>query len=181
MGVPASIMKPRLLFVAAVVALTCFGLVMIFSASSIEALSEQGDAAYYLKRQLLCICLGLVLAFCTGFFDYHSICSRPVLLFLWVVTMGMLVVVFVAGSGANGATRWLSVGPLRIQPSEFAKVTVLYAAATLASEFFGDRATSIGSFAITAGVALGGPLALILVQPDKGTTGIICVESSNQR
>ena len=108
MGVPASIMKPRLLFVAAIVALTCFGLVMIFSASSIEALSEQGDAAYYLKRQLLCIGLGLILAFCTGFFDYHSICSRPVLLFLWVVTMGMLVVVFVAGSGANGATRWLA-------------------------------------------------------------------------
>ena len=55
MGVPASIMKPRLVFVAVVFALTCFGLVMIFSASSIEALSEQGDAAYYLKRQLLCI------------------------------------------------------------------------------------------------------------------------------
>ena len=114
-----------------------------------------------------------MLAFCTGFFDYHSICSRPVLLFLWVVTMGMLVVVFVAGSGANGATRWLSVGPLRIQPSEFAKVTVLYTAAMLASEFFGGRAMSYGSFAITVGVALGGPLALILVQPDKGTTGII--------
>lgn len=173
MGVPASIMRPRLVFVAVVFALTCFGLVMIFSASSIEALSEQGDAAYYLKRQLLCIGLGLMLAFCTGFFDYHSICSRPVLLFLWVVTMGMLVVVFVAGSGANGATRWLSVGPLRIQPSEFAKVTVLYTAAMLASEFFGGRAMSYGSFAITVGVALGGPLALILVQPDKGTTGII--------
>ena len=44
MGVPARIMRPCLLLIAIAVALTCFGLVMIYSASSVEAMSEQGDA-----------------------------------------------------------------------------------------------------------------------------------------
>ena len=128
MGVPARIMRPCLLLVAAAVGLTLFGLVMIYSASSVEAMSEQGDAAFYVKRQALFIVAGLVLAAGAAKADYHKLCSKTGLAAMGLVIIGMLVVVRVAGSGANGATRWLEVGPLRLQPSEFAKVFVLLAA-----------------------------------------------------
>lgn len=173
MGVPARIMRPCLLLIAIAAGLTCFGLVMIYSASSVEALSEQGDAAYYVKRQALFIVIGLVFAAGVARVDYHKLCSQKGLAAMAVVIIAMLVAVRVAGSGANGATRWLSVGPLRLQPSEFAKVFVLLAASGTAAEYFCERAIDDVTFfkRLAAYVAL--PILLILAQPDKGTCGII--------
>ena len=87
----------------------------------------------------------------------------------------MGVVVRVAGSGANGATRWLEVGPLRLQPSEFAKVFVLLAASGTAAEFFAERTIDQTTFAKRLALYVGLPVLLIVVQPDKGTAGIICL------
>ena len=175
LGVPARIMRPCLLLIAVTCVLVCFGLVMIFSASSVEAMSEQGDAAFYVKRQFMFIVAGLALAIGVAKVDYHRLCSRG-----WLVGVGgaialMLVVVRFAGSGANGATRWLAVGPLRLQPSEFAKVSVLFAAAATASDYFSERRIDQSEFFKRVLLYIGLPLALILVQPDKGTTGIIAL------
>ena len=175
MGVPARIMRPCLLLVAAAVGLTLFGLVMIYSASSVEAMSEQGDAAFYVKRQALFIVAGLVLAAGAAKADYHKLCSKTGLAAMGLVIIGMLVVVRVAGSGANGATRWLEVGPLRLQPSEFAKVFVLLAASGTAAEFFAERTIDQTTFLKRLGLYVGLPVLLIVVQPDKGTAGIICL------
>lgn len=175
MGVPARIMRPCLLLVAAAVGLTLFGLVMIYSASSVEAMSEQGDAAFYVKRQALFIVAGLVLAAGAAKADYHKLCSKTGLAAMGLVIIGMLVVVRVAGSGANGATRWLEVGPLRLQPSEFAKVFVLLAASGTAAEFFAERTIDQTTFAKRLALYVGLPVLLIVVQPDKGTAGIICL------
>lgn len=175
MGVPARIMRPCLLLVAAAVGLTLFGLVMIYSASSVEAMSEQGDAAFYVKRQALFIMAGLVLAAGAAKADYHKLCSKTGLAAMGLVIIGMLVVVRVAGSGANGATRWLEVGPLRLQPSEFAKVFVLLAASGTAAEFFAERTIDQTTFAKRLALYVALPVLLIVVQPDKGTAGIICL------
>nr|WP_083580635.1 putative peptidoglycan glycosyltransferase FtsW [Parolsenella massiliensis] len=175
MGVPARIMRPCLLLIAIAVALTCFGLVMIYSASSVEAMSEQGDAAFYVKRQALFIVIGVALAIAVAKVDYHWLCSQTGLTLMAVVIIGMLVAVRVAGSGANGATRWLTVGPLRLQPSEFAKVFVLLAASATAGDYFCERSIDLPTFLKRAVAYVGVPLALILVQPDKGTTGIIAL------
>lgn len=175
MGVPARIMRPCLLLIAAAVGLTLFGLVMIYSASSVEAMSEQGDAAFYVKRQALFIVAGLVLAAGAAKADYHKLCSKTGLAAMGLVIIGMLVVVRVAGSGANGATRWLEVGPLRLQPSEFAKVFVLLAASGTAAEFFAERTIDQATFVKRLALYVGLPVLLIVVQPDKGTAGIICL------
>ena len=175
MGVPARIMRPCLLLIAVTVALTCFGLVMIYSASSVEAMSEQGDAAYYVKRQALFIVIGLALAVGAAKVDYHKLCSRGWLLGMGAGIMLMLVAVRVAGSGANGATRWLVVGPLRLQPSEFAKVFVLLACAGTASDYLVEHSIDQAQFYKRLAVYVGLPLGLILIQPDKGTTGVIAL------
>ena len=80
-----------------------------------------------------------------------------------LVIIGMLVVVRVAGSGANGATRWLEVGPLRLQPSAFAKVFVLLAASGTAAEYFAERTIDQTTFLKRLALYVGLPVLLILV------------------
>ena len=58
---PSAIMAPRLFFILSVVALCILGIIMVYSASSIAAYNEFGDAAYYVKRQAVFLALGLVL------------------------------------------------------------------------------------------------------------------------
>ena len=175
MGVPARIMRPRLLLIAVVAVLTIFGLVMIYSASSVESLSENGDAAFYVKRQAIFIVVGTLLAVAAAKIDYHRLCSRQGLLVIGLVICGMLAVVRVAGSSGGGATRWLAIGPFRLQPSEFAKAFCLLAAAAIANDYFCEHKISFGEMLKRVGFYLGIPLALIVVQPDKGTTGIIAI------
>lgn len=174
LGVPARIMLPRIVLVVTTIALICFGLVMIYSASSVEALSELGDANYYLIRQAICIGLGLVLGAVVLHIDYHSLCNGPLLIFICVAVMLMLLAVRFVGSDANGAVRWVQIGPVRLQPSEFAKVSVLLAAAHLGN-LFDNGKESLSTLFLRAVLLLGLPLILIFIQPDKGTTGIIGV------
>ena len=61
-GVPARIMRPRLVFIACLAALLAFGLLMVYSASSVEALSEYGSSTFFLERQAFFIAAGLALA-----------------------------------------------------------------------------------------------------------------------
>ncbi len=176
-GVPSRFMVPRLVFVAAVVALTAFGLLMIFSSSSITSLTASdmdNNPAFYLQRQLVYVGVGLFLAALEMIPDYRVLAGRflPV---LWVATIVMLAVVYtpVAGADAYGATRWVAIGPFSLQPSEFAKITMVLTGADVMGEFLGssDRDNRRVIFSSIVGILI--PLLLILFQPDKGTSGII--------
>lgn len=174
LGVPARIMTPRLVLIASTLILVCLGVVMIFSASSVEAISEMGDAAYYVKRQVGFVGVGLVLALMCAKVDYHRLVGglfAPV----WAFTILLLLAVLFLGDETNGATRWVMIGPFRLQPSEFAKVTLALAAAKVADEHFAEQSTDEVTAVLRAVVFLGIPLGLIFIQPDKGTTGIIFV------
>lgn len=170
--VPARIMAPRLILLAVTAALVCFGLIMIFSASSAESFAESGDAASYVKRQLMFVGMGLFLAACTSLFDYHKLCGSW-LKYIWLLTIALLAAVWLMGSGANGATRWIELGPVRLQPSEFAKITLLLAATNIADALYVQRGSDLKSIARHIVFYLIIPMGLILVQPDKGSTGII--------
>ena len=178
-GVPERFMGPRLVLIAATVILVAFGLLMVYSASSITALTQKAynfDATYFLKRQGILACAGVVAAFVIARVDYH-VWSKILLPVIWVGTVLLLLVILtpVAGSDAYGATRWLQVGGFTLQPSEFAKLTVIMTAANLAQRYFEDRTIELKPFVglMVLGCAL--PLVLILAQPDKGTTIILCV------
>lgn len=173
--VPERYMSPRLILIAVTAFLVIFGLVMIFSASSIEATSEQGDAAYYVKRQGAAALIGLGLSFLVAYVDYHTLCGDRGTLLIWCLATALLAAVMVAGSSANGATRWIPLGPIRVQPSEFAKVSLLLAAAACASGYSQEGSAGIGRFILRTAVFIGVPMVLILLEPDKGTTGIVAV------
>ena len=177
-GVPERFMGPRLVLIAVAVILVGFGLLMVYSASSITALTQEAygfDATYFLKRQAILAALATVVAIVLARVDYH-VWSRTLLPIIWIGTLGLLVLIMtpVAGSDAYGATRWIRIGSFTFQPSEFAKLTVILTAANLAQRYFEDRTIEMGPFIGLMVAGCGLPLVLILAQPDKGTTIIVC-------
>lgn len=176
-GVPARFMSPRLIFCVCVAVLSLFGLLMIYSASSVTSLISEStnfDAAFYVKRQGIFLAAGAAAALILARIDYH-VWSGPVLTIIWAVTVVLLLAIFLSSSGedAYGAVRWLALGGFSLQPSEFAKVTVVLTAANLAQRYFDDASITFDSFVKLMGVGVGIPLVLILAQPDKGTTMIL--------
>ena len=176
-GVPSRFMAPRLVFVFCVVSLTAFGLLMIYSSSSISSLTADdmgNNPAYYLQKQLVFMLVGIVIAALEMVPDYRSLVGR-ILPFLWVGTILMLAVVFLpfAGADAYGATRWVAIGPFTLQPSEFAKITVILCGANLMGEWFGGAAPDFRTIAKKAVLGIVLPMGMILLQPDKGTVMVL--------
>lgn len=178
-GVPARFMAPRLLFLGAVAFLALFGLTMIYSSSSITALSSANanyNPAFYLQRQLLFGAAGTVLAFVIARFDYH-LWVRKLLVVEWLATLLLLLLVLTpfAGSDAYGATRWIQIGPVNLQPSEFAKITLILVAANLLTEYYEGTTRSSRELQLMFIFGVLAPLGLIFVQPDKGTVTVVAV------
>ena len=174
LGVPSRLMAPRLILISAVAILLVFGMVMIYSASSVTALVAEGDAGYYFIRQAIFAVVGLVAAVIIALMDYHFIC-KYLLPFVWVATVILLgIVLFVgAGSETNGASRWLLLGPFTLQPSEFAKITLVLTGANIMSSYFVEHTISFKFAVGLSVVAIALPLLLIVAQPDKGSTLVI--------
>lgn len=172
-GVPERFMRPRLVLVACVGILVAFGVLMVYSASSVTALSSTGDAAYYLKRQLMFAAVGICCAVALAVLDYR-VWVRRFIMPIWVVTIGLLAFVIVAGTDNDmGATRWINLGFFDLQPSEFAKITVVFTAANLAERYYEEGSLSWGEFVKLLVAGVGIPLVLIIMQPDKGTTMVL--------
>jgi len=175
LGVPSRLMMPRLVFGVTVVVLLCLGLLMIFSASSVTDLTSADygyDAAYHLKRQLIFIAMGLAVSAFVVAGDYHLFCER-LLVPIWVATVVALLITRFAGSTTYGATRWIQIGAFTLQPSEFAKVTIILTAANLLQKYEQDCTIDLNQLALGTLVGVVVPVGLILLQPDKGTTAII--------
>ncbi|MFY9719095.1 MAG: putative lipid II flippase FtsW [Candidatus Cybelea sp.] len=155
-----------------IAALVAIGLVMVFSASSATAYAEHGDIAYYLKRQLVWLAIGLAAAFVCYRIEYQQL--RKVAPYLLVAAIAGLVLVFVphVGLGVNGGRRWIGTANLSLEPSEFAKLALLiYLSAMLSSR--GERITSLsrGLFPLCVPVAI--MAVLVLKEPDMGTASLL--------
>lgn len=176
-GVPARFMRPRLILFVVVALLVAFGALMVYSASSVTALQDPdvADAAYFFKRQLLFAAVGVVLLAILAKIDYHVWLTKLSWV-VWFITLVLLVAVRVAGTDNDmGATRWIAIGGFQMQPSEFAKISIVLTGAQLAERYFDRGELSTGRFLL---LLLGGvcvPLGLILIQPDKGTTMVLAL------
>lgn len=106
-----------------IIFLVCFGLVMLYSTSSYNGQIKFGKASYYLEKQMFATSLGIVGMFIISRIDYHFWGRFTVLAYFMSLILSTLVI-FV-GSEFNGSKRWLKLGPLSFQPSEFAKIAVI--------------------------------------------------------
>lgn len=151
---------------AVAVALIGFGIVMVFSASAVEATVNFGDAQYYLKRQVVYALAAVALMFLVARIDYHRFraFTYPILA---LVTLLLLACVVGFGHSGGGATRWLRLGPVHIQPSEMAKLAlVLWLAYSLAKKRENVKSFSVGMLPHL--MMAGGLMLLCLKQPDFG-------------
>ena len=106
-----------------VLALVLFGMVMLYSTSSYNGLVKFGDSFYYLKKQFFATSLGLAAMYIVANIDYHVWAVFSVWGYILSAILSTLVLFI--GQEINGSKRWLALGPLSFQPSEFAKVALI--------------------------------------------------------
>jgi cell division protein FtsW len=160
-----------LLLVVATI-LTLLGLVMVLSASSVSDLRNTGNSWHSFQRQLTWAVVGVGALIVTLRVDYRTWrrLTRPIL----AVSLGLLGLVLVPGVGVtvNGATRWLGAGPVQIQPAEFVKLGLLLWVCDLLARRWTRMRDSRATLRPVL-LALGGTAALLLAQPNLGTTIVI--------
>ena len=154
-----------------VVLVAAFGVLMVYSASYYAAEKQFGDAFYFMKKQLVGFILGIVALLAAGFFPYRNLkkLKWPAL----IVSLALLAAVFVPGLGVEnyGATRWIGLGPITIQPSEIAKFGFIIFAAAYASEKPERMKKFTGMLPVLA--AGGGICLLIILEPNMSVTMVV--------
>jgi cell division protein FtsW len=154
--------------------LICFGIIMIYSSSSIYAWDKLGDTAFFLKRQIMYVLLGFIFSLLVMSLDYRKLreFSRPLLL----VALVLLLFLLIPGVAREiaGAKRWFRLFGYSFQPSEFAKIAIIFYMA----DFLSRRSNRLNNFFLgflPAMVVLGLFILAILMQPDLGTAVAITV------
>ena len=152
----------------AVAFLTIFGVTMIRSAiaGNIELVE-----ANTVTKQIIFALVGVVIMVITAVIDYRYWGALSTILFL--VTFGALGLLYLVGGALFGSSRWFAVGPILIQPSELAKITIIL----ILANFFAQRIDEIKnpwvvlqSLLITLGI-----VSWIIIQPDLSTSIVILV------
>jgi cell division protein FtsW len=159
--------------VVLVVILSLIGSVMILSASSVAALDLGGSSFAVFFKQCAWLAMGLVFLTVGAKLDYHRWASWVPLLV--VGSFGLLVAVLVPGVGisVNGAQRWIGAGELQLQPAEPAKLAmIVFVAALVARER--HRIHDLHAVLRPTLVVLGVFAALLMLQPNLGTTAVVC-------
>jgi len=149
-------------------ALVVWGLVMLYSASSILAQQRFGDSLFFVKRQIIFALVGLALLIGSKNIPY-KLYHRLVYLILAVCLLSLaLVLLPQIGHRVGGARRWLRLGPISLQPAEFAKLSlIMYLSYSLAKKEDRLKDFSIGyvPHVMVTGLFVG----LIILEPDLGT------------
>ena len=120
--------RSTVILVIATLLVSAVGVVMVYTATRGPLLAQGDDPKTFLKKQGLFVVLGVVTMVVLALFDYRRLEPLATVLY-WLIVLSLLGV-FVVGSSAQGAARWFSVGPLQLQPSEFAVLALILAVAS---------------------------------------------------
>jgi cell division protein FtsW len=155
---------------AAVIGLLGFGVVMVFSAGVVEA-AEFNDPRHFVNRQVVFALFAVATMWAVSRFDYHKL-RLLTYVALGLVTIAMVVTVTSLGHTSGGASRWIRMGPINVQPSEMAKVAlVLWLAYSLNKKGEKVKTFSIG---MVPHMLMAGFLVLICMkQPDFGSAAVL--------
>ncbi len=164
----------KVLFIL-VLGLSIFGIIMVFSASAIVAQKQMGNAAYFAERQGIYAVFGLILMLIISRIDYgyfnKSFIVWPL---LGMAFLGVLACKTPLGMTINGASRWIRLGPVSVQPAEALKVAlVLWLSYSLSKKSLKIKSFSIGFLPhlIIPGMLMMGTM----LQPDFGTTVVMAI------
>ncbi len=156
-----------------VLILMTIGIVMVFSASQVIAERNHHSTFHFLFQQLIRVGLGLGILVFAAKYDYHNYINKAMLILL--ITAVLLIVVLGIGK-IKGAARWLSIGGLGIQPSEIAKLGIIFYLATYLSHK-GDRIRDFQNGLLPPLIMAGVFSFLIILQPNFSTAMILLMMS----
>jgi rod shape determining protein RodA len=151
------------LLVAGVAALVAVGL---WAVSGVTRFDVPHDPNHYLKRQIVYVCIGAI-ALCVALLvdpDIYRRYWRPI----YIGTVSLILIVLLLGRAARGSTRWINLGMITFQPSEFGKLLFVLAIAGFLAERARGGGQSTGTTLRALGLGLL-PVLLVIVQPDLGT------------
>ena len=143
---------------------------IVYSASSTVAFRQSDDSEALLFSHLAKVVVGLGVLFLTIRFDYHR--YRKFTKTALLAAIGLLVVTFIVGAVAKGAVRWIRLGPLGIQPSEFAKYALLFHICTLISTK-GEMIRDFRKGFVPMMVWIGVVTLLVVLQPNFSMASMI--------
>ena len=159
---------------SAVAALLVIGTLLVYAATRNWYAANNLDPEYYLKRHVLNILIGLVLAWGTTIIDYRLL--RAYTPIVWGAGVIGLIIVLIPGLGleVNGAQAWIGLpGGFQIQPAELAKISIIVGMSLILSERTHDSNEPTTRDVLQALLVAGIPVLFILLQPDMGTVFII--------
>jgi cell division protein FtsW len=152
--------------------LTIFGLVMVYSASSVVASSQHGISSYFFLRQLMHAGIGFICLIFMMNVDYHM-WQKPKAIGTMLVICALVLLFVLTQAKVNGAHRWLRYGPLiSFQPSEVAKLIVL----VFIAAYLHKHESEINKLnkLLLLGLVVGLFAGLIAIEPDLGQALCIC-------
>lgn len=149
---------------AVCLALSAVGVGAIYSSTQRSLAAAGSDPLFFAQRQITFVVIGLTVGLVAWFVDHRFV--RDWAAPLYGLTLVALVAVLVIGRNVNGATSWFQLPGFQLQPSEFAKLTVIVALAA----FVAASGHGMGLDRFVVGLTISGlPMLLILAQPDIGT------------
>ena len=155
----------------AMLLLVCTGVVMVYSASAQLGEDKANDQYLFLFKQGTWALLGVFLVPFIMKVDYRYY-RQPVVIWTGLAVVCLALVAVLFGREVNGARRWLNIGGLGIQPSELAKIVVIFFTAALLERRM-ERINEPAHALVPIGVVLSTMLVLILLEPDFGTAACI--------
>lgn len=165
--------KERILLIIAVVLLSLFGLIMIYSASNIWSEYKFNDPYKYLKSQGLFLIISYIALFIISKVPYIEYKKKANMIFLVCVVLLVLVLIPGVGSVRNGSRSWFGIGGFGIQPSEFTKLgLIIFTSKYLSNNSKEIRDIKKGVLPILGILLL--IFGLIMLEPDFGT-GVVIV------
>ncbi|MCB0324039.1 MAG: putative lipid II flippase FtsW [Bdellovibrionales bacterium] len=164
--------RPDGWLLAATFILLAVSVLMVFSTTAVPSQEFYGDSTSMVKRHLLHMIAGLAVFFV--FSRLNPLLLQRIAVPLLFLTLSLLIVVLIpsVGHSAGGAQRWLTVGPLRMQPGELAKVAIIiYFAAYIDANR--ARMNLLVPGAIVPLVVISALAGLLLLEPDFGSTAVL--------
>lgn len=156
-----------------VFALVCFGVVMVYSASAVFAYSRYDNGQHFLVRQGVYAVVGLFAMLALARFDYHRFRTLTYPMLLASLAL-LFMTAFGFGKSAGGASRWIVVAGIHVQPAEIAKVTMIcWLAYSLSKKSERIRSFSVGFLPHVLVAAL--VMVLCLKQPDFGSAVMVAL------
>ncbi|WP_409341103.1 putative lipid II flippase FtsW [Paenibacillus sp. MBLB4367] len=165
---------PDFLLLFLTLALVAFGFLMVFSASSVSATFYYENPWHYTQRQAVSLVISFFLMF--FFMNVNYARLKKWVMPFFILIFALLLIVPFASNNVNGANSWFAIGPLRLQPSEFAKVAViLYLAFIIHKKE--DRIRDFKKGLMPALVVVGMVCGVIMLQPDMGSTIVLALSA----